>query len=141
MDLLPVEIKVDIEGDATGAMSALGASQRPLTTRRIWFAEDRDGVARGAVPLLDSGVIVRFRTGGGPDELVVKLRPCTRDQLVGRFSAAFDAEPLTYKIEGDWTRNGRVLAASLAHRHPPTWRSTWRPGRSPACASWRRRCA
>ncbi|NUL02542.1 hypothetical protein HRW07_04630 [Streptomyces lunaelactis] len=119
MDLLPVEIKVNIEGDAAGALSALGGSHGALTTRRIWFAEDRDGVAEGRVPLLDDGVIVRFRIGGGPDDLTVKLRPCTRERLVGRFSAPFDAEPFTYKIEKDWSRNGRVLAASLVRSHPP----------------------
>ncbi|MFF8375650.1 hypothetical protein ACF07V_05880 [Streptomyces sp. NPDC015661] len=119
MDLLPVEIKVNIEGDVAGALSALGASQGALIKRRIWFAEDRDGVAQGRVPLLDGGVIIRLRIGGGPDDLVVKLRPCTREQLVGRFSAPFEVQPFTYKIEEDWSRHGRVLAASLVHSRPP----------------------
>ncbi|MGX1886941.1 hypothetical protein [Streptomyces sp. NPDC055287] len=119
MDLLPIEIKVNIEGDVAEALSALGGSHGALTTRRIWFAEDRDGVAEGRVPLLDGGAIVRFRIGGGPDDLAVKLRPCTREQLVGRFSAPFDAKPFAYKIEEDWSRNGRVLAASLVRDHPP----------------------
>ncbi|AWZ04230.1 MULTISPECIES: hypothetical protein [unclassified Streptomyces] len=118
MELLPVEIKVNIEGDVAGALSALGAPQGALMTRRIWFAEDRAGVAQGKVSLLDAGVIVRLRIGGGRDDLVVKLRPCTREQLVGRFSAPFEVEPITYKIEEDWSRNGRVLAASLVHSHP-----------------------
>ncbi|MDX2524634.1 hypothetical protein ACSCB1_02950 [Streptomyces europaeiscabiei] len=38
--------------------------------------------------------------------------------LVGRFSAPFDGEPFTYKIEEDWSANRRVLAASLVHTHP-----------------------
>ncbi|MDX3783438.1 hypothetical protein [Streptomyces europaeiscabiei] len=118
MGLLPVEIKVSIEGDAEAALSALGGSHGPMTKRRIWFAEDRDGVAEGRVPLLDGGVIVRYRIGGGPDDLTVKLRPCTREMLVGRFSAPFDGEPFTYKIEEDWSANRRVLAASLVHTHP-----------------------
>ncbi|SED98655.1 hypothetical protein [Streptomyces sp. TLI_105] len=118
MDLLPVEIKVNVEGDVAGALSALGASQGTLMRRRIWFAEDRVGVAQGKLPLLEGGVIVRLRIGGGQDDLVVKLRPCTREQLVGRFSAPFDVKPFTYRIEEDWSRNGRVLAASLVHSHP-----------------------
>lgn len=117
MDLLPVEIKVNIESDVAAALSLLGATEGVMTTRQIWFAEDRDGAAEGRVPLLDAGVIVRFRNGGGPDDLTVKLRPCTREQLVGRFSAPFDAEPFTYRIEEDWSVNRRVAAASLVHGH------------------------
>ncbi|MCX5521350.1 hypothetical protein OG342_00365 [Streptomyces bobili] len=133
MDLLPVEIKVNIEGDVAGALSALAASRGSLMTRRIWFAEDREGVAQGKVPLLDGGVIIRLRTGGGPDDLVVKLRPSTREQLVGRFSAPFKVESFTYKIEEDWSRHGRVLAASLVHSHPPgALGAVVEPGADPA---------
>ncbi|MEY9996952.1 hypothetical protein ABIE67_008984 [Streptomyces sp. V4I8] len=119
MNLLPVEVKVNIESDVPAALTALRGSRGAMVTRRIWFAEDRDGVADGRVLLLDGGVIVRFRIGGAADDLTVKLRPCTREQLVGRFSARFDAEAFTYKIEEDWSGNRRVLAASLAHGHPP----------------------
>ncbi|MCB8904931.1 MULTISPECIES: hypothetical protein [unclassified Streptomyces] len=118
MNLLPIEIKVNIEGDVAAALSALGGAGAATTTRRIWFAEDRDGVAEGRVRLLDAGVIVRFRNGGGPDELTVKLRPCTREQLVGRFEEAFDVTPITYRIEEDWSADRRVVAASLTHGHP-----------------------
>lgn len=119
MNLLPVEIKVNIEGDVGAALSALDGPHSSVTTRRIWFAEDVDGVTEGRLPLLDGGVIVRFRIGGGPDDLTVKLRPCTQEQLVGRFSAPFDVEPVTYKIEEDWSGSRRMLAASLVHDHPP----------------------
>ncbi|MEW2400809.1 hypothetical protein [Streptomyces sp. NPDC046862] len=134
MNLLPVEIKVNIESDVGTALAALNGSHGgATTTRHIWFAEDRDGVAEGRVPLLDGGVIVRFRTGGGPDDLTVKLRPCTPDQLVGRFSAPFDVEPFTYKIEHDWSGERRVLAASLTHGHPPgTLLDAVAPGADPA---------
>ncbi|MFE7161006.1 hypothetical protein [Streptomyces sp. NPDC057636] len=133
MDLLPVEIKVNIEGDVAGALSALGGSHSALTTRRIWFAEDRDGVAEGRVPLLDDGVIVRFRIGGGRDDLTVKLRPCTREQLVGRFANHFETTPFTYRIEEDWSQDRRVLAASLVHDHPPGALSgAVEPGADPA---------
>ncbi|TXS57569.1 hypothetical protein [Streptomyces sp. t39] len=119
MDLLPVEIRVGVEGGAA-ALPVLTGPDGVTTTRRIWFAEDEGGVAAGEVPLLDGGVIVRFRTGdGGPDDLTVTLRPCTREQLVGRFAARFDATPFTYRIEQDWSGEDRVLAASLVHDHPP----------------------
>ncbi|CAL9339035.1 hypothetical protein [Streptomyces sp. Tu 3180] len=135
MDLSPIEIKANIEGDVAAALSALGGSSAPTTTRRIWFAEDRDGVAEGRVPLLDGGVIVRFRIGGSQDDLTVKLRPCTRQQLVGRFSAPFEAEPLTYRIEEDWSGNRRVLAASSVHGHPPGALSdAVKPGADPAAS-------
>lgn len=119
MDLFPVEIKVNIEDDVTAALSALGASSGETTARRIWFAESREGVAEKRLDLLEGGVIVRFRIGGGADDLTVKLRPAVRDHLVGRFSAPFEAQPLTYKIENDWSGKRRVLAASLVHDHPP----------------------
>ncbi|MET9730577.1 hypothetical protein ABZZ79_07930 [Streptomyces sp. NPDC006458] len=119
MDLSPVEIKVNVEGDVPAALAALGGTHGAMTTRRIWFAEHRDGVTEGRLPLLEGGTIVRLRIGGARDDLTVKLRPCTREQLVGRFSAPFQASPLTYKIERDWSAGSRVLAASLVHDHPP----------------------
>ncbi|GHF00281.1 hypothetical protein E5082_09705 [Streptomyces griseoluteus] len=128
MDLLPVEIKVNIDDDVPAALSALGGAPGVMRTRRIWFAEDRDGVAEGRVPLLDGGVIVRFRIGGGPDDLTVKLRPCVREQLIGRFSAPFDVEPFTYRIEEDWSVDRRVLAASLVHDQPPGLPDAVKPG-------------
>ncbi|MER7778651.1 hypothetical protein ABTZ21_27205 [Streptomyces sp. NPDC096191] len=135
MDLLPTEIKVNVEGDVEAALSALGGSRSPMTTRRIWFAEERNGVAEGRMPLLDGGVIVRFRMGGSPDDLTVKLRPCTRAQLVGRFSAPFEAEPFRYKIEEDWSGNRRVVAASLTHAHPPgALADAVKPGADPAAS-------
>ncbi|GAA4335578.1 hypothetical protein GCM10023086_68170 [Streptomyces venetus] len=133
MNLLPVEIKVNVESDVRAALAVLrGPHGGATATRQIWFAEDRGGVAEGRVPLLESGVILRFRSGGGPDELTVKLRPCTREQLVGRFSGPFDADPLTYKIEHDWSGNQHVLAASLTHGHPPgTLSDAVAPGADP----------
>ncbi|WP_328876370.1 hypothetical protein OHT76_43565 [Streptomyces sp. NBC_00287] len=135
MDLLPVEIKVNVEGDVGAALSALGGSRGAMTTRRIWFAEDRDGVAEGRVPLLDGGVIVRFRIHGDQDDLTAKLRPSTREQLVGRFSGPFDVQPVTYKIEEDWSPSGRVLAASLVRSHPPgALADAVEPGADPAAS-------
>ncbi|MFD5270405.1 hypothetical protein [Streptomyces sp. NPDC058335] len=135
MDLLPIEIKVNIEGDVPAAVSSLGGSRGPMTSRRIWFAEERDSAAEGRVPLLDAGVILRLRIGGNRDDLTVKLRPCTREQLVGRFSAPFEAEPFTYKIEEDWSGHRRVMAASLVHAHPAgTLSDAVEPGADPAAS-------
>ncbi|MFE7330271.1 hypothetical protein ACFU8W_36000 [Streptomyces sp. NPDC057565] len=135
MDLLPVEIKANNDGDVAAALSALGGLHGAVTTRRIWFAEDWDGVAEGRVPLLNGGVIVRFRVGAHPDDLTVKLRPCTREQLVGRFSGPFDAEPFEYKIEEDRSGSRRVVAASLVHDHPPGVLSgAVEPGADPAAS-------
>jgi hypothetical protein len=135
MGLLPVEIKVNVEGDVPGALSALGSSRGVLTPRRIWFAEDREGAAQGRVPLLDNGVIVRSRLGGGTEDLTVKLRPCDWEQLTGQFSDPFQAGPFTYRIEEDWSSNGRVLAASLVRDCPPgTLGDTVAPGADTAAA-------
>lgn len=135
MKLLPVEIKVNVEGDVAAGLSALGGpGGAAMRTRRIWFAEGRDGIDQGRLPLLEGGVILRYRIGGGrPDDLTVKLRPCERDQLVGRFSAPFETGPFTYRIEQDWSVSGRVMAASLVHDHPPgALLSAVEPGADPA---------
>ncbi|MGV9558850.1 hypothetical protein [Streptomyces sp. NPDC003522] len=133
MNLLPVEIKVNAEGDVAAALSALGGPGGAMATRLIWFAEEAEGVAEGRLPLLDNGGIVRFRIGAAADDLTVKLRPCTVEQLVGRFSAAFKEESLTYRIEEDWSPAGRVLAASAVRTWPPgTLSDAVEPGADPA---------
>ncbi|MEU6985987.1 hypothetical protein ABZ946_21535 [Streptomyces sp. NPDC046324] len=133
MDLLPVEIKVNIEGDVGAALSALGGALGVKRVRQIWFAEDSVGVAEGRLPLLDGGVIVRFRLGAGSDDLTVKLRPCTREQLIGRFTRSFDHELFTYGIEEDWSGTRRVLAAALVHDHRPgELSSAVEPGADPS---------
>lgn len=113
----PVEIKVNIEDNIADALSTLGQPQGSTPKRLIWFAENRQSIADGRL-LLDSGVIVRFRSGDTPDELAVKLRPCTKAQLVGRFSNPFDRESFEYKIEEDWSGSRRVLSASATRAHP-----------------------
>ncbi|PWJ05357.1 hypothetical protein DKG34_21310 [Streptomyces sp. NWU49] len=114
---LPVEIKVNIDGNVGEALSLLGEPQGPVRKRLVWFAESRSGIADGHL-LLDSRVMVRFRSGDTPDELTVKLRPCAKGQLVGRFSSPFDEESFEYKIEEDWSGNRQVVAASATSSHP-----------------------
>ncbi|MBX9362841.1 hypothetical protein K4G64_16885 [Streptomyces sp. WAC04114] len=114
----PIEIKINIDGNIDAALSALDRTQGDQAQKRlIWFAENRQGIADGRL-LLDSGVIVRFRSGDTPDELTVKLRPCTTEQLSGRFSAPFDKESFEYKIEEDWSGMRRALSASATRTHP-----------------------
>lgn len=119
--IFPVEVKVNIEGTVDDAVSALLPSQPRKSERRIWFAEDHSGVEEGRLPLLDGGVIVRFRSGDGPDDLTAKLRPSEESQLVGRWSRPFEFEPesLEYRVEGDWSGKRRVLAASAEMERPP----------------------
>ncbi|MFD8228754.1 hypothetical protein ACFV16_31970 [Streptomyces massasporeus] len=114
----PIEIKVNIDGNIADALSALDQTQGEQAQKRlIWFAEHRQGVADGRL-LLDSGVIVRFRSGDTPDELTVKLRPCTTEQLSSRFSEPFDKESFEYKVEEDWSGIRRALSASATRTHP-----------------------
>jgi hypothetical protein len=135
MNLLPVEIKVNVEGDVTSALSALGGSRDAMATRLIWFAEGAEGVAEGRLPLLDSGGIIRFRIGAASDDLTAKLRPCSFGQLVDPFSAPFKEEPFTYKIEEDWSAAGRVLAASAVRTCAPGALSdAVEPGADPTAA-------
>ncbi|WP_407914727.1 hypothetical protein [Kitasatospora sp. NE20-6] len=116
--LLPIEIKVNIDGSVGAALSALGEPQGEVVKRLVWFAEDRGGVEAGRLLLLGDGVIVRFRSGDTPDELAVKLRPCTEEQLVGRFSRPFDEESFEYRIEEDRSGSRHALAASAVSSHP-----------------------
>ncbi|MFD8102929.1 hypothetical protein ACFV24_25655 [Nocardia fluminea] len=118
--LFPIEIKVNINGQVTDVLSTLGEPDA-VSHRRVWFAEDRDGLSDGELRLLGSGVIIRFRSGSGGDELTAKLRPCVHEQLLGRFNDRFEVEVerLKYRIEGDWSGDRRVLAASLVNERPP----------------------
>ncbi|MFF9032942.1 hypothetical protein [Streptomyces iakyrus] len=113
----PIEIKVNIDADVADALSTLAQPGGESQKRLIWFAEHPQGVEDGRL-LLDSGVIVRLRSGDTPDELTVKLRPCTTDQLTGRFSSPFDGESFEYKVEQDWSGSRHVLSASATCVHP-----------------------
>lgn len=108
----PVEIKVNIDASRAHVVAALGLEPTDGATRQIWFAEERAGVEHGQLPLFAHHVVVRLRSGGGHDDLTVKLRPCVQDHLIGRWSVSFDTKLLEYHIEGDWSGQRRVLAAS-----------------------------
>jgi hypothetical protein len=61
-------------------------------------------------------VIIRFRSGE-EDDLTVKLRPCDRRHLIGRWHHKFDSGAFEYRIEGDWAGNRHSLAASAVTKH------------------------
>jgi hypothetical protein len=119
MRLDDVEIKVTLAGNQAGpAVKALELpAGRP--TWEIYFCEDvAEGVGIGT-PLLDLGVVLRARhKPGGPDDTTVKLRPCRRSQLTGRWPAATEGDGWQLKIEADWTGERRVLAASCTADRP-----------------------
>lgn len=119
--MFPIEIKVNVEGAVDEAILRLAGDPRDIEKREIWFAEDRFGVAAGKLPLLEGGVIVRFRIGDGSDDddLTVKLRPCEERQLVGDWSESFEQGKFKYRIEGDWAADRQVLAASAVSRRRP----------------------
>lgn len=113
-----IEIKVNIDGDVDKALSALEEFGAETQKRQIWFAEDRLGVSDGKLSLLDAGVSVRFRSGDGPDDVTMKLRPCDQKQLVGPWSSPFTTKTFEYRIEGDWSGSRHVLAASAVTTQP-----------------------
>ncbi|MFD0273140.1 hypothetical protein ACFVHB_04390 [Kitasatospora sp. NPDC127111] len=120
MDLLPIEIKVNIEGRVDDALSALGGPEGQALKRLIYFAEDHRAVAGGSGGrlLLDSGVIIRIRSGDTPDELTVKRRPVHKKDLVEPFTHPFEETSFEYRVEEDWSGDRHVLAASAVGTHP-----------------------
>ena len=116
--LHPIEIKANIEGRVGQALATLG-DPVPETKRQIWFAEDRSGLqAGGQLNMLSRGIILRIRSGEGPDDSTAKLRPVDAEQLTKQWSEPFKQEPLKYRIEGDWSGDRHVLAASAETSHP-----------------------
>jgi hypothetical protein len=109
--LYPIEIKANIDGDVDGALAALGRPV-PSTKRLIWFGEDGDGLADGEVRLLSGGVILRFRSGEGPDDSTVKLRPSQPSGWMPPWGEPFETDLFEYRIEGDWSGERRSIAAS-----------------------------
>jgi hypothetical protein len=135
--MFPIEIKVNVEGAIDEAIRNLVGDPHDVEMREIWFAEDRFGVADGTLPLLDGGVIVRFRIGDGSDDddLTVKLRPCEERQLVGHWSESTKNGKFEYRIEHDWAADRPVLAASaVSQRRPGSLADELAPGADAANA-------
>jgi hypothetical protein len=120
----PVEIKVNVDGGVPGALDTLGLGDG--RARSIWFLEDLTPGLSSPHPLLTAGLVLRLRSDDdGECDSTVKLRPCRRSQLTGRWTRADqDKDAWEYKIEGDWAGPRRVLAASLVSTVPSAKLST-----------------
>ena len=106
----PIEIKVNIGGNVERALTALGLGEG--RTREVWFLDDLTEGLDEPLPLLTEDIILRLRRrDNGKEDSTVKLRPCRRSQLAGKWAAA-PPDDEQYRIEGDWSRLRRVLAAS-----------------------------
>jgi hypothetical protein len=114
--LVPIEIKANIEGDVAAALAVLG-DPTPESKRSISFVEDREGARSGLLPFLKQGIILRIRSGGAQDDSTAKLRPVEGRALPVQWSKSFKRKPLEYRIEGDWSGERRVLAASAVVEH------------------------
>ncbi|MCX4094345.1 hypothetical protein [Nocardia sp. alder85J] len=110
--ITPIEIKVNVGGDVTAALTRLRGTDGPATSRRIWFAEARFGGTGRPLALLSSHIIIRLRSGDH-DDLTVKLRPCQRSQLAGLWAAPFTEGALAYRLVGDWSGRRRMLSAAV----------------------------
>jgi hypothetical protein len=106
-----IEIKVNIGGDVDQTLTALGLNGGKA--RQVWFLDDLTEGARPPLPLLSAGIVLRLRRRGdnGKEDSTVKLRPCRWSQLTGLWSLS-PKEDDPYRIEGDWSKKRRVLAAS-----------------------------
>jgi hypothetical protein len=114
----PVEIKVNIGGKVDDALTALGLNEGE--PREIWFIDDLTVGARPQLPLLSNGVILRLRRRKKREDSTVKLRPCRRSQLMNPWDLLPEVDS-DFRIEGDWSRKRRVLAASyVADLEPGT---------------------
>jgi hypothetical protein len=113
--LHPIEIKAYIEGGVGQALAALG-DPKPATKRQVWFAEDSGGVHIGKLNMLSRGIILRIRSGE-LDDSAAKLRPVDTAHLTKPWAGPFTQQPLKYRIEGDWSGDRHVMAASAETSH------------------------
>lgn len=107
-----IEIKVNLGGDVEAALAAVGAEQRP-EERRVWFVED----GASLLTLLRQGVILRVRSGEDRADTTAKLRPVDPVNLIGPWAQPFSGEGVEYDIEGDWSGDRHLTAASAQVRH------------------------
>ncbi|TCJ96681.1 hypothetical protein [Nocardia alba] len=117
--ITPIEIKVNLDGDVAAALRRLRCLDTVAAHRDIWFAEPPHPGTVGAPTLLSSRIVIRLRSGEEHDDLTVKLRPCVRSQLTGRWAAPFTEPGVRYRIESDWSADRRMLSASAISSRPP----------------------
>ncbi len=115
--LPPIEIKINLDAEVPRALSVLECPPEEGRRRSIWFAEART-VDGPALPLFAGHLIIRMRSGDR-DDLTVKLRPCSLEDLAPRWRRPFDDRDFSYRVESDWSGSQHVLAASAVSRRPP----------------------
>ena len=116
----PIEIKVNVGGNVDDALAALGLGEGE--PRQVWFLDDYFTEGIDPLPLFNNGIVVRLgrRINSGKERSTVKLRPCRRSQLVRPWDVQ-PSESSDYRIEGDWSRDRHMLAAScVANLKPGT---------------------
>jgi hypothetical protein len=113
-----IKIKATIAGDEVRtALAAYGLPGSMARSHEIYFCERPSPV--GLLPLLDDAVILRIRRHRhGPGDVTVKLRPCRPGRLSGQWSAFRRSAHHELRIEGDWTHDRHVVAASLVRSVP-----------------------
>lgn len=112
-----VEIKVTAAArQVQHARDTLGLRDHGRERHWLYFCEDLTG-AYSALPLLDSGLILRLRhRDDGPDDSTVKLRPCRRSRLTPLWTGMRDDGDEQFRVEADWSGDRKVLTASLVAR-------------------------
>ena len=111
-----IKIKATIAGDEVRtALAAYGRSGSTAPGHEIYFCERPSPVR--LLPLLDEAVILRIRRHRqGQGDVTVTLRPCRPGRLSGQWGAFRRSAHHELRIEGDWTHDRHVVAASLVHR-------------------------
>ncbi|MGW4512016.1 hypothetical protein ACWEO4_08485 [Streptomyces sp. NPDC004393] len=110
-----IEIKVTFsDADAAAAIGTL-APDHGGARRRVYFCE---ALARsrvpGDLPLLNAGVILRLRDGGGRGgDVTARLRPCRRSRIGDRWLDFLAQGPDSFGLTGDWSGEHRTLSASF----------------------------
>lgn len=113
-----IKIKATISADEVNtALAAYRLSRSRARSHKIYFCEQPSQL--GLLPLLDYGVILRVRQyPAGSGDVTVKLKPCRPGQLSGQWRAFRHSAHHELRINGEWTHDRRVVAASLAHSVP-----------------------
>ncbi|MFI6875165.1 hypothetical protein ACIBL6_17185 [Streptomyces sp. NPDC050400] len=117
MDVVELKVTVSLEQARTaGIWDALPGSGH---ARRLWFCEP-SGAHPTRLPLQDSGVTLRLgETRGHTDEATVRLCPCLRSRLTGRWSEPWHNARERLGFVSEWCGDRRMLSASVTARHPP----------------------
>ncbi|WP_320776682.1 hypothetical protein [Streptomyces sp. CRN 30] len=124
-----VEIRVTFSGtDAAAAIRAL-APDHGGARRHVHFCEAlarspytpgtlaRSRTTPGPLPLLDAGVTLRLRAGGGRGgggDVTAVLSPCRTSRLTERWLDFRTDGPDSLRLCGDWSGESRLFAASFA---------------------------